>query len=56
VKFDFLSPGKDYTATIYTDQQGSDQVLITKKKINANAELAFPLLPSGGFAIEINEK
>jgi len=57
MKFDFLKVGKKYDAIIYTDSPDGSKVLIeTKKNITSKSELAFPLLPSGGFAIQLKEK
>lgn len=51
---DFLTKGKKYSATIYTDNPEASQVIMEKKKVNNKTLLTFPLLPSGGFAIEIS--
>jgi alpha-glucosidase len=57
IKLNFLKEDKKYDATIYTDSPEGDKVLIeTKKNVNSKSELAFSLLPSGGFVIHLIEK
>lgn len=54
VTLDFLTKGKRYTATVYTDSAYAGQVVIEKKKVSYKTMMTFPLLPSGGFAMEIS--
>jgi alpha-glucosidase len=56
VNLNFLTAGKTYNATIYTDDAGAQQVIITNKKVKSTDHLTMPLLASGGFAMEIIEK
>lgn len=56
IRLDFLDPANKYEATIYTDSPDAKQVVMEKKKVNLKTSLSFPLLASGGFAIQIIEK
>lgn len=67
VCFDFLEPGRKYTATIYSDAPDADGVsntpetgsescsryTIEEKKITSKTKLKIRMAPSGGFAISI---
>lgn len=56
VKLDFLDQGKKYEAILFTDSPDAKLVIIEKKKVSSNTFLTFPLLASGGFAVQIIEK
>lgn len=50
----FLTPGKQYKATIYTDDVLSDdKVTIETKSVSCKDKLTFNLKSSGGFALKI---
>lgn len=60
IKLDFLTPGKEYTATIYADAKGTawdnnpEAYVITTKKVNAKTTLKNLVAGAGGgFAISI---
>ena len=55
IDLSFLTPGKKYTAEIYTDDPGVDSathVRITTKKVSSADRLSFDLAPRGGVAIK----
>ncbi|MDD3195758.1 MAG: glycoside hydrolase family 97 protein [Paludibacter sp.] len=54
VKLDFLSPGREYTMTLYKDgvnaaKKGTDHV-IEQRIVNSTTLLQVPMAPGGGFA------
>lgn len=56
IAFDFLAPGRKYTATIYSDDpsvQTATHVRRAQKTVDASTVLSFELQPSGGQAIWI---
>ena len=61
LKLDFLSPGKKYMATIYSDQKDAHYkdnpkaYQIKKRAVNYKSKLSQYCAPGGGFAISIKE-
>ena len=65
VRLDFLTPGKTYDATIYTDGKDASGLpgdgynpysyTITTKKVTAKTVLKLKMVPCGGFAVSIRE-
>ena len=61
LKFDFLEPGKQYIATVYTDAKDADwkenpqAYTIRKGLLNSKSELTLRAANGGGFAISIKE-
>ncbi|BDD01557.1 alpha-glucosidase (plasmid) [Persicobacter psychrovividus] len=59
LSFDFLEPGKNYTATIYADNKDTDleknptSYKIEKMQVDASTKLSIPCAESGGFAMTI---
>ncbi|BDD06728.1 glycoside hydrolase family 97 protein [Aureibacter tunicatorum] len=59
ISFDFLSPGKEYIATIYSDKKdahyktNSKAYEIKKFKVNSKSKLKKICAPGGGYAISI---
>ncbi len=66
VKLDFLTPGKNYEATIYADAESASGLpgegynpqaySISKRKVNSKSVLKLRMAPCGGFAVSIREK
>jgi hypothetical protein len=59
IPFDFLSKGKKYIATIYSDDTtltSKTRVRIDRIKLNSSTHLKINLIPSGGQAIWIREE
>lgn len=57
IDLSFLTPGKKYLATIYTDDpkvETATHVRITEKKVSAKDKLKFDLAPRGGVAIKFS--
>jgi len=65
VRLDFLSPGKNYDATIYSDGKDASGLpndaynpysyTITTKKVTSKTTLRLRMAPCGGFAVSIRE-
>jgi len=59
LKLDFLTPGKKYEATIYSDAKGADYksnpmaYAIQKKKVTSKTKLKLTAAPGGGYAISV---
>ena len=62
LRFDFLEPGKTYTATIYRDGPFADwetnptPVVIEQKTVDSQSLLYIPEARSGGFAMKLKAK
>ena len=56
VGLEFLQPQKDYEVTMYKDSEDASRVLIETKKVTSKSVLSFPLMASGGFAVQIKGK
>ncbi len=56
INCNFLKAGASYEAIIYTDDASATKVNIEKRKVDATTVLTFPLLASGGVAIETKSK
>ena len=57
LSLDFLEPGKKYRITVYTDAADGTKVTVEqqKRRVTNKETLHFSLIPSGGFAIRIQE-
>ena len=61
IKFDFLDPGKKYTATIYADAKDAhyktnpQEYTIRKTTVTSKSKISQLSVPGGGFAISIME-
>jgi alpha-glucosidase len=61
LKFDFLTPGKKYEATIYADAKDADWLrnpqayTITRKAVTSKSKLTLKAAVGGGYAISIRE-
>ena len=65
VKLDFLQPGKNYDAIIYSDAKDASGLpgegynpygyTITKKKVTSKTTLKLKMAPCGGFAVSLRE-
>jgi alpha-glucosidase len=54
VPLDFLEKGKEYTATIYSDDESDRmKVNVTAQKVNADTVLDLNIVPDGGAALRI---
>ena len=56
VKLDFLSPGKEYTAYIYSDGSCRSDMLFKRRTVNSNTTLSVREAACGGFLIQISPR
>jgi len=58
LSLDFLTPGKNYTLTLFKDgvnahRKGTDHTIETRE-VNSTTRLTIPMAPGGGFAAKIS--
>lgn len=51
VSLDFLKPGVEYTATVYADGDKRDDVVISRRRVNASDSLTVTMAATGGQAV-----
>ena len=56
VVLDFLDPGTEYTAYIYSDNANGTDIEVTKQKVTSTSALDLKVLANGGAAVRLTKK